>query len=120
MKIYNIENGSLFNDLDCLYDKENNRIDVYSSVYWSAENEKEYLNKENIINNFTYEDDLIKVNAWCDVSGFDYWVIKQEELNYVSIDVYLKKNVKDYTQEEIKFISDKIVEFDNLFQSKLL
>lgn len=119
MRVYNIEKGELFTDIDTYYDKENNKIDVYSSVNWSAENEEEYNRKEGIINNWVYEDDLVIAHAWCDVSGFDYWVVRQEEPNYVSIDVVLKKDVKDYTQEEQQKIRDIIIEADEYFKEKL-
>lgn len=119
MKTYNIETNSLYNDLDCLFDRESNKIDVYSSVYWTAENEEEYHKKESIINSFLYEDDLIVVKAWCDISGYGYWSLQDEE-NYVSFDVMLKKDVSLYSQEEIKFISDLIIKWDNFFIGSLL
>ena len=93
---YNIQKGILMTDLDTPYDEENNKIDVYSSVYWTSNNEEDYIRKENLIDEYKVENDLVKINAWCDVSGYDYWVIQQEEENYVSIDVVLKKNAKDY------------------------
>lgn len=117
--IYNIRKGLLYNDLDCPYDEVDNKIDVYTSVYWTADDEIEYQKKAEVINSFIYEDDLIKANAWCDGSGYKYWVIQQEEENYVSINVCLKKNVDDYTQEEIKKISDLISKWDDMFHSKL-
>lgn len=118
--IYDIKNGRLYNDLDCPFDSEINKIDVYSSVYWTARTEKEYAIKEKTINDFSFEDDLVKANAWCDISGYDYWVIQQEEPNYVSIDVYLKKPVDDYTQEEIKHISELITKWDEMFLCRLI
>lgn len=116
---YNIRKGLLYNGLDCPYDEENNKIDVYSSVSWSAETPEAYETKENIINQFSYEDDLIKANAWCDVSGYEYWVIKQEEPNYVSIDVCLKKNPDQYTQFELKSISLLISKWNEEFINAL-
>lgn len=112
---YSIVENRLYNDLDCPYDEESNKIDVYTSVYWSAENEEDYKKKENIIDSFVYEDNLVKANAWCDISGYNYWVIQQQEDNYISIDVYLKKNPDDYTQEEIRKISDLITEWNESF-----
>jgi len=107
-------------DLDAPYNKESNKIDVYSSVYWTAENEEEYIEKEDIINNYKIENELFTLFAWCDVSGFDYWVIQQEEENYVSIDVVLKKDVLDYTEKEIETIKTAIWNADNFFQMELL
>lgn len=119
MKPYNIKTGQLYTDLDTPYDAESNKIDVYSSVYWTADNEIDYKTKEDLIHAFSFEDDLCTVKAWCDISGFKYWVIQQEEENYVSIDVYLKKDPELYTQEELQKISAKIVEVDNYFEVAL-
>lgn len=116
---YNIITGELYTDLDTPYDKEGNKIDVYTSVYWTANNEKEYNTKESIINDFRHENELFEMVAWCDVSGYDYWVVKQEEPNYVSIDVYLKKQPEQYTQEELQTISKAIIDADNYFVDKL-
>jgi len=107
-------------DLDAPYNKESNKIDVYSSVYWTAENEEEYIEKEDIINNYKIENELFTLYSWCDVSGFDYWVIQQEEENYVLIDVVLKKDVLDYTEKEIETIKTAIWNADNFFQMELL
>lgn len=119
MKKYSIKKGRLFTDLDTPYDKEANKIDVYSSVFWTADTEKEYQKKEQIINSWQYEDELVKCNAWCDISGFKYWVIQQEEENYVSIDVVLKKKPKDYSQEERIKIRDIIIKADEYFETNL-
>jgi hypothetical protein len=119
MKNYNIITGELFTGLDTSYDAEANKIDVYSSVSWSADTEEKYKEKEAIINNWSYEDDLCKANAWCDISGFNYWVIQQEEDNYVSIDVCLKKAPELYTQEEMQKLRDIIIEADNYFEENL-
>ena len=116
---YNIQKGHLNADVDCQYDKESNKIDMYGSSSWWADTEEEYKEKEELINNWNYEDDLIKAFAWCDISGYDYWIIQQEERNYLSIDVYLKKPVEDYTQEEIQYISELIREWDDYFLSQL-
>jgi len=115
-----IESSNLKLDLDCPYNKEENQIEVYSSVYWTAETEKEYEAKEKIIADYIIDTDLFLLVSWCDCSGFDYWVIKQEEENYVSIDVVLKKAVEDYTQAEIDIIKEAITVADEYFTDKLL
>ena len=117
--LYNIVDGTLYTDLDTPYDKSKNKIDVYCSVYWTGETEDEYTIKQKIIFDYTFETDLFKMVSWCDVSGFDYWVKRQEETNYVSIDVYLKKPVEEYTQEEMMLISKAIIVADEYFMDKL-
>lgn len=119
MKIYSIEKGELHTDLDTPYDEESNKIDVYCSVNWSGENEEDYERKEDIINTWCYEDDLIIMSAWCDISGYNYWVIQQEESNYVSIDVMLKKLPSEYTQTEIEKISNSIFTANLYFEESL-
>ena len=119
MKKYNIITGEMFTDLDTPYDKDNNKIDVYSSVYWSADSKEEYKEKEDIINNWKLDNSLVSCFAWCDISGFDYWVIEQQEENYVSIDVCLKKPANEYTQDELIRIRELIIEADRYFEDKL-
>ena len=115
-----ITENNLRIDLDTPYDKESNKIEVYSSVYWTAENEEEYNQKEKLIDDYKVDNDLFSLNCWCDISGFNYWVIQQEEENYVSIDVCLKKDVLDYTEEEIELIKEAIIKADDYFQTNLI
>lgn len=117
--IFSIENGNLYTDCDCQFDKDNNKIDVYTSVYWSADTKESYEEKENLIAKWNFENDLVTAFAWCDTSGFEYWVEQQEENNYVSIDVVLKKPVGEYSQQETAEISKLIVEWDNYFMNQL-
>ena len=119
MKEYNILTGELFTDLDTPFDKENNKIDVYSSIHWTAETDEEYIEKEKFIDNWKYEDDLVEAYAWYDVSGFDYWVLQQEDENYVSIDVILKKSAEQYSQEEMQKIREIIITADEDLQQGL-
>lgn len=114
-----ITNNDLRVDLDAPYDKSNNKIDVYSSVYWTADNKAEYNRKEKLIHDYKVDNDLFDLFAWCDISGYDYWVIQQEEENYVSIDVVLKKDVELYTDEEIEQIREAIIVADDYFSYQL-
>jgi len=120
MKELDIINGNLYTDLDTLYSENENKIDVYSSVYWSADSEEDYKNKENIIFDYKIDNDLFNLVAWCDISGYHYWVIEQEESNYVSIDVYLTKQPNEYTQQELNIIKDAIIKADEYFIEKLI
>jgi hypothetical protein len=115
-----IGSNNLRIDLDCPYNKEENQIEVYSSVYWTAKNKKEYSKKEDLITNYKIDNGLFSLYSWCDVSGYNYWVIQQEEENYVSIDVVLKKPVKEYSNQEIELIKEAIIVADDYFSSKLL
>lgn len=118
-KQYSILENRLYADVDTMYDSDANKIDVYSSVSWSAETERDYKDKEELIDSWSVENELFKAYAWCDISGFDYWVIQQEEPNYVSIDFELKKQPEEYTQEEMQQIRDAIIKADQYFEEKL-
>jgi hypothetical protein len=104
-------------DVDWEFDEDNNKIDVYSSSNWTAENEQQYKHFENLIDNYKLDNDLFTLTAWCDISGYHYWVVQQEESNYVSIDVVLKKNT--YSVEEIREIEYRIIEADIYFLETL-
>jgi hypothetical protein len=119
MKPFDIISGNLYTDLDTPYDSDQNKIDVYSSVNWTADNEEEYKRKEKLINEFKVDHELFLMISWCDVSGYNYWVVKQEEPNYVSIDVHLKKQPEKYTQEELQVIREEIIKADNYFNEVL-
>ena len=115
METYNILNGKLGTDLDTPYCEVGNKIDVYCTAYWTARTKKQYEAKEKLISKYKKETDLFKLFAWCDISGYEYWVKQQEECNYVSIDVVLKKQPNEYTQEEMQIIRDAIIEADEYF-----
>jgi type I site-specific restriction endonuclease len=104
-------------DVDWQLDQEENKIDVYGSSCWGAKDKQSYDAQEALIDAFKIDNDLVKVNCWCDISGYDYWMVDQEESNYVSIDVYLKK--KEYTDEEVVQIREVIIETDNYFCQNL-
>jgi len=114
-----ILSGNLGTDLDTPYCEEGNKIDVYSSVYWTADSKEEYKKKEDIINSYKVENNLFELSAWCDISGYHYWVIQQEEENYVSIDVVLKKQPNEYTESELIIIRDAIIKADEYFDNAL-
>jgi len=116
---YDIVTGKLYTDLDTPYDSKENKIDVYCDVNWTAKSEDEYKTKEKLIDTFKVDNELFLMISWCDVSGYEYWVIKQEETNYVSIDVHLKKKPHEYTQEEMMFISNEIIKANDYFHEVL-
>jgi len=110
-------NNILKCDINWEFDHENNKIDVYGSSNWGAKDKQSYDAQEALINAFKIDNDLVKINCWCDISGYDYWMVKKEESNYVSIDVVLKKN--EYTNEEIQQIRELIIEADEYFITNL-
>lgn len=97
---------------------ENGKLDIYSTSNWTAESEDQYEEFESKINQYNIDNELFSLLAWCDISGYDYWVVQQEEANYVSIDVMIKKET--LTLEEIKQIEAAIFEANDYFESELL
>jgi len=114
-----IRDNKLDCDMDTPYCEDGNKIDVYTKCSWTADSEEDYIKKEGIISNYKVENHLFKINAWCDVSGYDYWVVKQKEENYVSVDVVLKKLPEEYTQAEIEIIRGAIIYADQYFEDTM-
>ena len=110
---------------EVIYDPETNQLQVYTNVAWDAseETKKQYKEKETLIENYSIENHLFSLKAWCDISGYEYWKKECEstkgetirELNYVSVDVCLKKPVEQYDFSEIVRIIEAIDEADDYF-----
>ena len=87
------------NYLDIIINKENNThyIEIYGLPNWGALNKKEYEEQEKFLSELYIEDESYTMHASYDVSGFDYWMIKQEEPNYININIEIKEiiNSKD-------------------------
>lgn len=91
MKLINIKNvqnyidGLRFDgdlsDLRLHYDN-----DMFS---WTAKTEELYKAKEKDIDAIEFKGEGWEMYAWCDVSGFGYWVERMGEDNYIQISVRL-------------------------------
>lgn len=81
-------------------DGESLHLDADSMYHWTAESKKEYRAIEKRIDKIGKKYKAFEVYAWCDISGYDYWVKRQEEPNYIQISVKLNK--KKLTQIEIE------------------
>jgi hypothetical protein len=79
------------NELEFDGDKEDLRLHYRDSIWWYVEDEKEYEEVEDKISDFSIKRKHYEVYAWCDVSGYDYWM-KEEEENYIQITVRFKKD----------------------------
>ena len=81
------------NYLDIIINKENNThyIEIYGLPNWGALNKKEYEEQEKFLSELYIEDESYTMYASYDVSGFDYWMIKQEEPNYININIEIKE-----------------------------
>ena len=119
MITYDIVTGKLYAFLDTHYDSDFNLIEMRCDVNWTADNEEIYRIKEKVIDTFKVDNELFLMVSSCDWSGYEYWVFKQEEPNYVNIDIYLKKKPHEYTQDELRFISSEIIKANDYFREVL-
>lgn len=73
-------------------DKSDLRLHYDNSLHnWGFDSEKDYEEQEKQINDFVIDNEYYTVYMWCDVSGYDYWIVRQEEGNYIQISVSFKQ-----------------------------
>lgn len=77
-------------------------FDIYPKYQWSAPTRREYETIEAKISNFEATGDGWRLYAWCDVSGFEYWMLKQREPNYIQFTLEFTK--AEFHPDEIKEI----------------
>jgi len=104
-------------NLDLDYDFEGTTINVYGSAYWGADNESDYKRQEKLIDDYRKQLSCGDLHVWCDISGYNYWMVQQEEANYISITVNL--NVDDLTADQITEIENAIIEADGFMTENL-
>ena len=72
-------------------DKSDSRLHYDNLYSWGFDSEKDYEEQEKEINDFVIDNEYYTVYMWCDVCGYDYWIIRQEEGNYIQISVSFKQ-----------------------------
>lgn len=86
--------------LDIIVVKDNDTycIEIHGLPNWGSLNKKGYEEQEKFLSELYIEDEYYTMYASYDVSGFDYWMIKQEEPNYINIFIEIKETIdnKDY------------------------
>jgi hypothetical protein len=70
-----------------LLDVSENQLDVEQNDYWTRETENTYNKVTAKLDKISAKGKGYEIYVWYDVSGFDYWVIKQEEENYAQITI---------------------------------
>jgi hypothetical protein len=73
---------------------------------WGADNVTEYKKAQNEIDKIKYKGKGWEIYGWYDVSSFDYWIIKQEEQNYIQITIKFKNET--VKEEEVDEIADAL------------
>ena len=66
------------------------KLHVDNHINWYESQEELYNNIEKSINAFNIDRDYYEIYAWCDISGFDYWINTMEEGNYIQITIAFK------------------------------
>ena len=81
---------------------DENIADIDRMIEWKAPTEEEYNKIEKEILNKEISNEHFTVYSFCDQSGFDYWVNKQEEPNYIMISFEIRESFSIEQVEELK------------------
>ena len=84
------------------------------SFGWSEMDEKEYDKVEKALDKFEVKGKGYTVYCSYDVSGYDYWMIKQEEPNYVNISVSF--DTADFPVKELRDLGKAVQKAINFGQ----
>lgn len=90
---------NIISDLVFDGDLEDKRLYLEPAINWWEKEESDYEKVEDKISNFEIKRPKYTVFAWCDVSGFDYWIKQQQDCNYIQITVSF--NQEDLDTEEV-------------------
>ena len=94
------------NDIDVT--TEENIIDYHTTINWGLWMSKEaYDAQEKAIQEASYVCEDHDIYAWGDGSGYDYWVVKQEEDNYVMVTVKMKTE-REWSEEDLTKLDLKV------------
>lgn len=99
MKYYELNIPHLIHDGD----KADLRLHCDETFRWGAQTEKEYKQVELAIAAISYKGDGWELFAWCDISGYEYWMLRQEETNYIQITVAFTSD--EVSQDQIELIA---------------
>lgn len=94
--------------------KYTTKFDLYPDIRWTADSKEEYEKIETEISEAEIQGNGWEMYCWHDVSGFEYWMQKQQEPNYVQISLLFNK-VK-IPKPEIEKINDAFCKFYNQFK----
>jgi hypothetical protein len=97
IKFYEIAN---ILDLDLKYDGDETDLRLHGEekLNWGAETNAEYEEATNAIDAISYKGNGWEVYATYDVSGFDYWMMQQEEPNYINMTIMFDNDTIDATE----------------------
>ena len=87
-------------DLDLEYDGDETDLRLHGreKLNWGAETPAEYEEATNAIDAISYKGNGWEVYAIYDVSGFDYWMLQQEQPNYITMTIMFDNDTVDVTE----------------------
>jgi hypothetical protein len=87
-------------DLDLEYDGDETDLRLHGNemLNWGAETEAEYKEAADAIDAISFKGNGWEVYAWCDVSGFNYWMVQQEEQNYINVTIMFDVDTVDVSE----------------------
>lgn len=89
-----------------IIDGDYKSLDLDDLFHWTTKTKARYETIEKRINKIGKKTKAFTIYAWCDVSGFNYWVKKQKESNYIQISISLHKN--ELTEKEIESLKSAL------------
>lgn len=87
IKFYEITKEMLGYHITFDGDKSDLRLHSDDTFQWGAKLKRAYQKAEKLINKIEFKGEGWQIYAWCDVSGFDYWMKSQQETNYIQITI---------------------------------
>ena len=91
IKFYDIIHSNEFKDLVFDGDKKDKRLHLAETLTFFISEKEEYENVENELITTEKHGNGYTVYAWCDISGYDYWINQEQECNYIQISVAFNK-----------------------------
>lgn len=90
-------------------DKTDLRLHSDNWYNWGADNEEDYEEATELIDSIEEKGNGYTIYCWCDISGYDYWMINMQETNYIQISVMFDSPTIDESElENLKTLLDKV------------
>lgn len=100
-------------DLDSEIHVDEKYLDVSLISNWSADNEDDYKKFESLISDYNVIGEGYKITAWCDISGYNYWVLQENEPNYIQLSISFDND--SISEDDLSKIQDAICEAELYF-----
>lgn len=99
-------------------DKTDFRLHSENHILWFEKDQKEYEKIEKLIDKYEVSKEHYHIYAWCDISGYDYWINQQKEENYIQLSVmFNKSNIPLNCLNELRHDIDNAFRYFDQFES---